>query len=166
MIKKYIFKKYSKKYPSLFNKEKKKLEKIIPFFQSIEHIGSTSIPELGGKGIIDVLLVLNNKKDMKKAEKLLIKNNYEIMSHVSNETRISFKKFYGFLLFKRRVHIHLTYKNSKTHKETLNFKKKLMKNKKLIKEYIQLKKEAVKIANENGKIYRDYKQKFIQHYSK
>lgn len=166
MIKKYIFRKYEKKFPLLFNKEKEKLEKIVPFFKSIEHIGSTSIPGLGGKGIIDVLLVLNNKREMKKAEELLIKNNYEVMSHVSNNARISFKKFYGFLLFKRRVHIHLTYKNSKAHKETLKFKKKLMNNPKLAKKYAQIKKNAVKYAKGEGKIYRDYKKKFIDKLSK
>jgi len=47
-INKYVFKKYRKSYPLFFQKEKKRLKKIFPRAE-IEHVGSTSIPGLGGK---------------------------------------------------------------------------------------------------------------------
>src|SRR3989344_2814880 len=52
---KYKFEKYNPIYKILFQKEKAKLIKIFPKSQ-IEHVGSTSVPDLGGKGIIDIAI--------------------------------------------------------------------------------------------------------------
>ena len=51
-MEKYKFRKYDPKFGELFKREKAKLKKIIPGIK-IEHIGSTAVPSLGGKGIID-----------------------------------------------------------------------------------------------------------------
>lgn len=161
---KYKFRKYNKRYRSLFNKEKNRLNKIIPFNIKIEHIGSTSVEGLGGKGIIDILLVVN-KGDLNKTKRILESQNYELMNNASSKDRISFKKFYGFF-FKKRFHIHLTYKNSKTEKEILRFKYNLMNKRGLIEKYELLKKQAVKICRGDGKIYRKHKEDFIKKYSK
>ena len=161
---KYVFKKYKKSYPKLFEKEKRKLKKIIPFSLKIKHVGSTAVPGLGGKGIIDILLVVN-KKDLIKAKIKLIKKDYKLMQSTSTKDRISFKKFKG-LFLKKRIHIHITYKNSNVEKEMLKFLKNLKNNSQLRKKYESLKKQAVKIAQGEGKIYRKYKKFFIGKNSK
>jgi len=162
-MKKYVFRKYKKDYPKLFEKEKRKLFKIIPYAK-IEHIGSTSIPNLGGKGIIDILVGVK-RREVKKAYNQLISSGYLQMPNASDKSRFSFKKDYG-LFFKRRVHVHLTWVNSKTWKETIKFKENLIKSKTLFKKYSDLKKLAIKIANGDGETYRNLKKSFIKSHSK
>ncbi len=130
----------------------------------IEHIGSTSVPGLGGKAIVDILLVID-KKEMKTTRNRLLKNSYELMKNASDKNRISLKKTSG-IFFKRRYHLHITSPLSKTHKEIMNFKKKLIGSEELRQKYVEIKKEACKIANGDGRIYRELKNRFIGENSK
>jgi len=54
-MRKYVFKRYEFSYPKLYQSEKRELRKSFPKTE-IEHIGSTAILGLGGKGIIDILI--------------------------------------------------------------------------------------------------------------
>jgi GrpB-like predicted nucleotidyltransferase (UPF0157 family) len=164
-MKKYVFRKYKFWYPKLFKKEKSKLIKLFPNAR-IEHVGSTSIPQLGGKGIIDVLLGLK-KSNWKKAKEVLLNNKYTFMKNiVGDKDRISFMKDYCFWPFRRRVHIHVTYINSTNWKEKTNFRDNLLSSKKLCREYEKIKKEGVEKAKGDSLIYRAHKAKFIKKYSK
>ena len=59
------------------------------------------------------------------------------------------------------MHIHLTYPKSKTHKETIKFRNNLRRSKKLREDYSKLKKEAVRIADNKGSVYRKLKESFM-----
>lgn len=59
-LRKYVFRRYNSKYELLFNKEKAKLKKILPKAK-IEHVGSTAVKGLGGKGIIDISIIVPKK---------------------------------------------------------------------------------------------------------
>ena len=155
---KYKFRKYSKNYLKLFEKEKAKLEKIVPNAK-IEHVGSTAVEGLGGKGIIDILVSVP-KKDLEHVKKTLIKLNYYTLSRNLHKDRISFYKD-SKILKKRRVHIHLIFKNSKIEKQAIKFRNLLRKNKKLRDKYSLLKQEAIKLGKKR-KDYRDFKYKFIE----
>jgi GrpB-like predicted nucleotidyltransferase (UPF0157 family) len=161
---KYKFLKYKKEYKKLFEKEKNILMCLIPEPKKIEHVGSTSVPGLGGKGIIDILIIIDRKK-MSATMKKLKNRGYEKMNTASSKDRISLKKIKG-IFFKKRFHIHLTYPKSKTQKETIKFRNRLLKNEKIRISYINLKKEAVKKSNGNGKTYRKLKEDFIKKHSK
>ena len=73
---KVILKRYNQKSPQLFNLEKKRLMKKLgkSKVHEIFHIGSTALPNISGKGIIDMYLVTKNKNyaayASKKVEKL------------------------------------------------------------------------------------------------
>lgn len=155
----YKFRKYKKKYPRLFQKEKIELLKILPE-SYIEHIGSTSIPGLGGKGIIDILIGVK-KNELINSAKLLIKNMYYFKDEGSKNDRLFFIKTYG-IIKKRRVHIHLTEYNSQIWKQALKFKNHLKNNKKIREEYIKVKKQACKICKGDSNLYRAHKNKFIK----
>lgn len=73
-MKKYKFEKYNEKFPSLFEKEKYILKNIIPD-SKIEHIGSTAIKKLSGKGIIDIMISVPKNK-IKNVKKELIEKGY------------------------------------------------------------------------------------------
>ena len=155
---KYKFREYKNNYPKLYNKEKKKLENIIPN-AIIEHVGSTSVEELGGKGIIDILVAVP-KKDIKKIRDKLIIVKYVLSKTGGSKDRIFFSKDYG-LLKKRRVHLSLTYINSVTYKNAIKFREALRKNKELRDKYSFIKKEAISLGKKN-KDYREHKTEFIK----
>lgn len=75
-MKKYIFKPYSDLFPSLFNKEKERIASQLLKKASIEHVGSTAVPGLGGKGIIDIAIAVD-KSDMENATAALQELGYE-----------------------------------------------------------------------------------------
>ena len=59
---KYIFKPYHEIFPKLFEQEKLRLSKYLTGEYMIEHIGSTAVPGLGGKGIIDIMISVSKDK--------------------------------------------------------------------------------------------------------
>lgn len=162
--KKYSFKEYNSSYPKLFEKEKQRILKIIPYSE-IEHVGSTSIPGLGGKPIVDLMIVVP-KKGIDSARCILEKNNYFHPEKGSEKDRIFFQKDYGFLFWKRRVHVHLTYKNSLPYLRAISFREYMKRNLKEVKEYARIKKKGAELAKGNGQKYRDYKNNFLEKITK
>lgn len=161
---KYKFIKYSKDFPNLYKKEKDKLMKILPKDVKMEHIGSTSVPGLGGKGIVDITIAV--KKGKNKIKNILLEKKYEIMPNASGDDRISFKKIYKNKRKTRRVHVHLTAHDGKEWKGVIAFRDYLIKHSHIAKEYAKIKKEAVKIAKGEGKLYRKHKEAFIKKITK
>ena len=157
-MRKYKFRKYSKNYPLLFEKERTRIKKYIPNLV-VDHIGSTSVENLGGKGIIDVLICVP-KEDLKKIGDFLSDLGYKLSKTGGNKERIFLKKNFGFLK-KNKFHIQLTFEGSKTHKEAIKFRNKLKNSKELREKYALKKQEAVKLRMQ-GKEYREFKNKFIQ----
>jgi GrpB-like predicted nucleotidyltransferase (UPF0157 family) len=157
-MKKYLFREYSNKYPKLFEKERKKLITLIPNLK-IEHIGSTAIEGLGGKGIIDVMISVP-KKEIDEIKNRLIKAKYNFKSEAGDKNRFFFEKDYG-LIKKRRVHLQLTSNNSDVWKKAIKFRDILRKNKKIRNRYSLIKQEAVLLRKKN-KDYRNFKKKFIE----
>ncbi len=159
-MKKYVFNKYEEKFPELYRREKTKLKKILPRNVKIEHVGSTAILGLGGKGIIDILIA-SSKKDIQKIKKKLIKGGYEFKSKAGDKNRLFFEKNYKYQRKVRRVHAHVTIINSKVWKGTIAVKDYLKQNKRIAKKYEQIKKKAVHNAKGEGKKYQDYKKSFL-----
>ena len=159
-FKKYSFNKYSERYKQLFNREKTKLKKIFPRAK-IEHVGSSSIIGLGGKGIVDVAISVP-KKEIQNTLKKLQRNGYDFRPNGGDKERTFFQKIIKYKGKERRVHIQLTHSNSKSWKSMLAMRDYLRKNKNAIKEYERVKKEATKHAKGEGKKYREYKKSFLQ----
>ena len=89
-LKKYFFNKDSEKYKQLFNKEKSKLKKVFPRAE-IEHVGSSSIKGLGGKGIIDIAISIP-KNQIPDAIKKLERNGYDFRPKGGDKERRFFQK--------------------------------------------------------------------------
>ncbi|MBI2629973.1 GrpB family protein [Candidatus Pacearchaeota archaeon] len=160
MFKKYSFKKYNKNYPKLFNIERKRLIKILPKNAKIKHIGSTAVPNLGGKGIIDIIISVNKNK-INSIKNKLIKFGCEFKEKAGEKDRLFFEKDYKNKEKIRRVHIQLTEHNSKIWKNSIKFRDLLRNNELLTKKYSELKRRAVKLKKQ-GKDYRKFKEKFIR----
>ena len=163
-MEKYKFRKYDPQFQELFRREKIKLKKILPNDSKIEHIGSTAVIGLGGKGIIDILIGVN-KKDFQKIKKILQEKKY-LFPKGGNKNRLFAEKDYKYRNKARRVHLQIVHKNSIGWRKALKVRDSLIKNNGYAKAYSKLKKEAVKICEGEGKRYRDYKKNFLTNLSK
>jgi len=157
---KYKFKKYDKNYPLIYKKEKQKLRLILTKDSKIEHVGSTAIPGLGGKGIIDIVVFIP-KKDLKTNIKILKNNKFEYQPRPGDDKRKFFQKRIIYKGEERRIHIHLT-----TNKNFLDsfiaFRDYLRKNRKARDEYAKIKKNGSKYAKEDKTKYVKYKLNFLK----
>lgn len=134
----------------------------------IEHVGSTAVPDLGGKGIIDIMVGIPREKiSFTEIIKKLEKAGYEHREKADSLERIFFRKdLPDEVEKKRRYHIHVTYVGSDDWGKFLKFRNYLRSNSQAVKEYENLKQEAIKKAGQDGKVYRSLKQPFIDKFSK
>ena len=160
-MEKYIFRRYDPSYRRYFLSERKRLQKALGKNAQIEHVGSTSIPGLGGKGILDIIIG-TQKNLVNSSLKRLQKNGYEFRESASTKQRLFFRRDYrsrdG---SERRVHLHLTFIGSKDWIEILKFRDYLLTHPIEIKEYEKIKRKAIEQANGEGSAYRKIKERFI-----
>ena len=82
------------------------LRSLLPQAVRISHVGSTAIPAIWAKPIIDMLVEVPAKEDMLRAAEALAANGYRCMSR--SDVRLSFNKGYTEEGFAERVfHLHL-----------------------------------------------------------
>lgn len=93
---------------SWFAEEKALIEELLPDALRISHIGSTAIPGIYAKAIVDILIELPKDSDMQKAADNLRANGFIPMS--AENGRISLNKGYTEKGFAERVfHLHLRF---------------------------------------------------------
>ena len=155
---KYTFKPYSNIFPLLFRKERDRIAPFLPSGIFIEHVGSTAVRGLGGKGIIDIAIAAP-KNLMEEIKSKLEELRYEFKPAYSTPDRFYFIIYLADLEEeKRRYHIHLTYPENKEWKDFLNFRDFLIDNPDALKEYAELKMRASLQSNQDGEIYRKMKE--------
>lgn len=157
-MKKYVFKPYSKIFPELFLKEKERIASHLKTALAIEHVGSTAVPHLGGKGIIDIAVAVN-RADLEAATLELQKLGYEFRPEYSTPERLYF------IIYlsdpeeeKRRYHIHLTYLESNEWRSLIGFRDYLRNHTNEMREYAEIKKRAASEADNDGARYRKLKE--------
>lgn len=161
-MKKYVFKPYSTIFPELFEKEKERILAHIKMALTVEHVGSTAIPNLGGKGIIDIGIAVD-KEDMGSVSKQLQDLGYEFRPAFSTKDRLYFIIYLPDSEEEtRRYHIHLTYPENKEWKEFLEFRDYLRNHPRELKEYAELKHQAALEADHKGERYRKIKEPMFE----
>jgi GrpB-like predicted nucleotidyltransferase (UPF0157 family) len=159
-LSKYVFKPYSKIFPDLFIAEKNRIFSAIGDDVQIEHIGSTAVPGLGGKDIIDIA-ISSEKKDQ-----ILLKIRelgYGFYPEFSTENRLFFKTDRPDPEETRRTyHIHLMAPQSEELKDMLFFREYLKSHPEQAKIYAEIKKRASVEAHEDGNLYRKLKEPFMK----
>jgi len=142
----YIFISYDPLFPLLFDKEKKYLQSLFGKKTIIEHFGSTAVPGLGGKGVID-LYVLVKKSKMQKVSVILANNKYLYSDFFKDENHFLFQadKAYQGKIY--HYHIHLSPIGSKNFADCIKFRDYLRSCPKAAEEYAGLKRKAIKEIN-------------------
>ncbi|ASI14187.1 GrpB family nucleotidyltransferase [Candidatus Mancarchaeum acidiphilum] len=159
---KYVFKRYSPIYNSFFAVEQKRIyENIGRRTISIEHIGSTAVPDLGGKNILDIIIGIKvcRLKDFKELIKDL---GYDFIEDSGTKRRLFFVRDTVYKGKNIRTHLHLVKFDKSDWKQKIAFRDYLIKHKNARIEYANVKKKAVKAANGNKEIYMKEKESFIK----
>ncbi|HSX10660.1 MAG TPA: GrpB family protein [Chlamydiales bacterium] len=156
-MKKYVFKPYRESFPHLFEKEKKRIASHVKNNLTLEHIGSTAVPHLGGKGIIDIGIAVR-KEEMEAVSDQLQQLGYEFRPSHSTSDRYFLRadlpdEEEGI----RRYHVHLMHPTWREWKEMLFFRDYLRSHPDEVEIYAEIKRKAADAANEDGAKYRQQK---------
>ena len=158
---KYIFKPYHEIFPKLFEQEKLRLSKYLTGEYMIEHIGSTAVPGLGGKGIIDIMISVSKDK-MRDYSRELEKVGYEFVERSSNNQRLfHWQDLPDDLERIRRYHVHLTFLISTEWMRALAFRDYLRVHPEAVEKYASIKKQAVGENKVTKEEYMDKKEPVI-----
>lgn len=119
----------------------KKLESILGNVAiSIDHVGSTSIPTIKAKPIIDIMVVVNDFDEILKYEDVLRENGYYYRpNHLAEQLLFASGSYYEGTGDLQTHFIHVVLDNSQSMLTYVNFKSFLIKYPKYAKEYEQVK---------------------------
>src|SRR3989344_7780833 len=149
---------YYQKFAEIFKREKDDISKHIKSVE-IHHIGSTSVPGLGGKGIIDIMIGIKSWKEADDVVGRLRKMGFKHI-HPKERGRIFLSKVGETRL--GGSHIHIVVRNSKSYKGILAFRNYLRKNKKEAKRFFKLKQGWAKEVKGVRVKYGELKGKYVK----
>ncbi len=162
---KYRFLPYDPKYPSVFLKEKNKIKNSLGENIKIEHVGSTSVPGLGGKGIIDIAIKTPKSKINKFLKRLGELGYEQTPKHPADDRRVFLQKIIKSEKEEKRTHIHLAL-TDEFWNSFIAVRDYLRDHDIERKKYAKLKKEAVRHAKGEGNKYYSYKEEFLRKLTK
>lgn len=155
-----VVKKYSHKYPKMYEEEKVRIESILKDnLVSIYHIGSTSVPNLKSKPIIDIMISVNSLEMVDEKKDEFIKIGYEYLGEFGIKGRRYLRKGGD----ERTHQIHIFSKNDESNlKRHLAAKLYLIKYPEVAKIYGDLKEDLAKRYPFNIEAYCDGKDSFMK----
>ncbi len=161
-MKKYEFKTYNSNFPRFFDEEKSRLTNFLSGDYQIEHIGSSAVPGLGGKGIIDIMIAVS-RDQMQNISGQAQKAGYIFRPLASNETRLFLRTEYPEDFENEKVyHLHITFPESADWKEAIAFRDYLRTHPEDLKRYAETKQHAAKEADENTEKYKKIKEDTVK----
>jgi len=157
---------YSRGWPKLFEQERDLVIKVLKVLKvlgkavaRIEHIGSTSVPGLAAKPIVDIMVGLRDFADADDATPKIIALGYTYVKYDDFMERRFFKKINQSSI---SYHIHMVEVDSPFWERHSLFRDYLRKNPNVAKEYGLLKKKLAKRGWKDTNDYADAKTQFIR----
>lgn len=154
---------HSEKWKSLYEEERSTVCSLISGnrISRISHIGSTAIPKIRAKNIIDILVEVNNISDLEESCSALTANGWRCMS--KTERRISLNKGYTENGFAEKVfHLHLRLAGDN---DELYFRDYMTEHAEAAEEYEALKLSLIKKFEHDRDGYTEAKTEFIKKYT-
>lgn len=138
----------------------KKLRTLIEVNVPIDHVGSTALPRMYGKNIIDILIGAKNDEEMDTLSNKIIELGYfpgskrtgymyRFFASTDEETKAG------------DIHIHLAKVDSDRYKDFLILKNYLLKNKKEKTNYSNFKKNILKTGHNFREDYKEVKSEYV-----
>ena len=144
-----------------YSEEEGLLKNVFSSSEKINHIGSTAIPSIWAKPIVDILVEIPQGSNFLDYKALIINNGYICMSQ--NENGLSFNKGYTENGFAERVfHLHLKYAGDNNE---LYFRDYLIEFPDIAREYEKLKFSLWKKYEHNRDAYTNAKTEFVKKYT-
>lgn len=153
---------YDPNLPVYFKKEKSFLSGKLDRDFDIHHIGSSAVPGLGGKNVVDILLLAPTKKVADNLIKKLESAGYFHNKNAGDKYRIFFNRGRFYNKKKVHIHLHLMWKSPKKYKDHLMFRDYLRKHPEEAKRYYSLKKIWAKKAENRPEKYTEMKTDYIK----
>lgn len=144
----------------IFEKEKEIISRTLdPPLPPMEHIGSTSIPGMAAKPIIDILLGVDDLTDFSRLIPSLSRAGYEYIPKAELKTRRFFRKGAP---GRGICHLHLCEWKGEEWKEKVAFRDYLRTNPEKSSEYTALKRQLARDYKHQRSLYTEMKGPFIQ----
>lgn len=160
-----IQKEYNPEYPNWYKIEK---DKLLDNFSDgtivrISHIGSTAVPGIVSKPIIDILMEISPDSDKPKIADTLTKMQWILMSSQDKPYfKQSYNKGYTKYGFEEKVyHLHVRFPNDWNE---LYFRDYLIDHPEVAHEYVELKKKLKEKFEHNRDAYTEGKEAFVNKY--
>lgn len=158
---------YDPAWPLMFEREKKRLYKFLPkdLLKRVEHIGSTAVPNLCAKPVIDILVEVTSLEETKKRIVPLLHNQkYDYFWRPTNGDDTP--PFYAWFIKRnakgdRTHHIHMVEKDFEQHWDRLLFRDYLIEFPEVAKEYKNLKLSLAHDFPHDRLAYANGKKEFI-----
>jgi len=149
---------YNFKWKKVFEEEKKQIQiGIGKYILEIQHIGSTAIPRILAKPIIDIAVAVKNFEEASICIDLLVKLEYEYKGEFGIPRRHFFVKGDP-----RLFHLHMLEITSKEWKNHISFRDFLREHPDKAKLYSELKLQLVQKYKSDREAYSDNKAPFIE----
>lgn len=152
---------YNPKYVELFNEEKQNLIRLLKDkILHIEHVGSTSMPGIVSKPIIDIVIAIEDLQDIDEVKSILVKEGYIYKGPLDNDNdRYQFLKGNS---IKRDFHIYFTTLDSEVWYDYVLFRDYMLSHQEDLKKYEALKKSLAKLYPNDRRNYTKHKESFIK----
>ncbi len=144
---------YDPTWPAQFEAEKASIQAVMgEYLRAVEHVGSTSIPDLGAKPVLDLLIIVRDHTPISACVPLLEQLAYEYRGEAGIPGRHFFRKpAMSISGFERTHHLHLVdfsdERGRANAEEMLLFRDYLRLHPDIARDYLQLKKS---LANQFG----------------
>jgi GrpB-like predicted nucleotidyltransferase (UPF0157 family) len=153
---------YNPEWPRMFERERARLEPLIrEYIFSFEHVGSTSVPDLAAKPVIDILIGVKTLADDKYFVPLMVSAGYvyiQVYEEQLPERRYLKKQVKG----RHTHHLHMAETTSAFYRDHLLFRDYLRTHPETAKEYETLKRQLAIKFKHDREAYTDSKADFIQ----
>ena len=157
---------YNSEWPSMANAEISKLQAVLPLNKiiDIQHVGSTAIPEISAKPIIDIQIAVSSLEEMKViAIPELQKLGYEYWFENPDPKKMFFVKGMPPFGNKRTHHVHIFEYDSDHWRNKIIFRDYLLSHAEAVKEYEALKNKLAKKHFHDREKYTDEKLDFVNY---
>lgn len=143
-------------YSDLLQKLRTKINKAVP----IEHVGSTAIPNMYGKNIIDVLIGARDLKELVELSDIITSEGF----YASKKGKDDVYRFFASTDEETKtgdIHIHLAILGTDRYKDFIILRNYLLNNKEEAKNYSKFKRELLKKGCNERKEYKKIKSNYV-----
>ena len=152
---------YDEKWPEMFNVESFLIKALLgDVAKNIHHIGSTSVPGLSAKPVIDILLEVSDIKELDQCTPAMVNAGYS----ARGENGITGRRYFIKGGDQRSHQVHAFSVGDIQILRHLAFRDYLRKNREAARDYAEIKRAAVLLYKNDAQRYSAFKTDFIEHH--